>query len=106
MTECPGLGDCLCDAAQYRITAELKLGKISIFSYMYFNLEGLVDGRRLVFRDGLRQTSRKPSVCTYMYAQDHIPYEARHGESIMWLCVKGRLGSAYASAQSDQSLRC
>ena len=57
MTECPGLGNCLRDAAQYRITAELKLGNSSIYSF--FNLEGLVDGRRFVF-----QHIRKENKCT------------------------------------------
>ena len=34
------------------------------------------------------------------------PFEPPHDKPTIWLCAQRRLGSAWASAQSDQSLRC
>ena len=34
------------------------------------------------------------------------PFEAPHDKPTIWLCAQRRLRSAWASAQSDQSLRC
>ena len=47
---------------------------------------------------------KRMSICFANSVEE--PFEPPHDEPTIWLCAQRRLRSAWASAQSDQSLRC
>ena len=47
---------------------------------------------------------KRMSICFANSVEE--PFEPPHDKPTIWLCAQRRLRSAWASAQSDQSLRC
>ena len=59
---------------------------------------------KIIFFAQMLSSCKRMSICFANSVEE--PFEPPHDKPTIWLCGQRRLRSAWASAQSDQSLRC